>query len=203
MFRWVAVVLIAWTGSAFAQTSPNTTYCTAKATQSPAPCGPIEIVSGHSSVLKLDRPFSTVVLGNDDLVKVNAIGDRAVVITASKKDGYKMKDGKTNLMFLDKANEPMYSVEVVVTTPPDNAALGHVRIFAARGPKERRNIADYTPFACTSSDCIRLKEEYQGELSRELFVPGLQQPSGQNQINVGTQNVSGASSGGGATQTPE
>jgi hypothetical protein len=184
MFRWVAVVLIAWTGSAFAQTSANTTYCTAKAAQSPAPCGTIEIVSGHSSILKLDRPFSTLVLGDDNLVKVNAIGDRAVVITA------KIKDGKTNLMFLDKANEPMYSAEVVVTTPPDNAALGRVRIFA------QKRLADYIPYACTSEDCIRLKAEYQGELSKDLYVPGLPPPP--PQINIGPQNFGGASSGGGA-----
>jgi hypothetical protein len=127
-------------------------------------------------------------------VKVNAIGDRAVVITA------KIKDGKTNLMFLDKANEPMYSAEVVVSTPADSP-VGHVRIFAARGPKEKREIADYIPFACTSADCIRLKTENQGELSKEIYVPGAQPPLSA-QIPGGTQN-SPASSGGGATQTPE
>jgi hypothetical protein len=74
MFRWVAVVLIAWTGSAFAQTSPNTTYCTAKATQSPAACGTIDIESGHSSVLKIERRFSKLVVCDEIMVKVNAVG---------------------------------------------------------------------------------------------------------------------------------
>jgi hypothetical protein len=129
------------------------------------------------------------VIGNPNIAEVTVQDERTVLIAAKSeaaKEAAKEKGHRTNLILLDSGNQPIYSAEIVVTNVDTTTEpLGRVRVHAGK------KIADYIPYACASGDCIRLKEEYQGERSNEIFVPGLrpQSPS----INVNTENISAPS----------
>ena len=82
MIRSIIIGLVIWSGTALAQgTSTSTVYCEGQ-------CGTVEIESGHSRLLKLDREFSTVASGDDDMVSVNVMENhRMILITAKQKEG--------------------------------------------------------------------------------------------------------------------
>jgi hypothetical protein len=195
MIRSVAVVvaLITSGGSALAQTPTSMVNCAAKAIayadavaskdnvdgSMPEQCGTIEIEVGHTRLLKLDRPFKSVIVGNPDIADAVVQDQRTLLITAKtekdtakasgEKDTKPRYETRTNLLLLDNANEPMYSVELAVTNQPAGKgdivqSLGRVRVYAGG----RKEIADYTPYACSSADCIRLNMETQGELSKQI-----------------------------------
>jgi Pilus formation protein N terminal region len=194
----VVVALITSGGSALAQTPTSMVNCAAKAiayadavaskdnvdSSMPEQCGTIEIEVGHTRLLKLDRPFKSVIVGDPDIADAVVQDQRTLLITAKawgekdtakasgEKDTKQRHETRTNLLLLDNANEPMYSVELAVTNQPAGKgdlvqSLGRVRVYAGR----RKEIADYTPYACSSADCIRLKMETQGELSKEINNP--------------------------------
>jgi hypothetical protein len=188
MFRWILVALIMSSGSVLAQTPSSTVYGAAKAIKYTEQYGTIDVQVGHTRLLRLDRQFKSVVIGDPRVADIVVEDQRTVLITAKGADSTAstgtatpsgaQKNNNTNLIFLDNANEPIYSVEVVVSTPPPVDPLGRVKVYGVGGAGKSAKIADYIPWACTHGDCIRLKEEYQGEKSNELFVPGLrpQQP---------------------------
>jgi hypothetical protein len=199
MFRLILVALIMSSGSVLAQTPLSTVDGGAKAIKYAQQYGTIDIQVGHTRLLKLDRQFKSVVVGDPRVADIVVEDPRTVLITAKGPDATApnananaagpQKNNTTNLIFLDNANEPIYSAEVVVSSPPPSDPLGRVKIYGVSTQGQGKpKIADYMPWACTSGDCIRLKEEYQGEKSNEIFVPGLrpQSPS----INVNTENVS-------------
>jgi Pilus formation protein N terminal region len=192
----VVVALITSGGSALAQTPTSMVNCAAKAiayadavaskdnvdSSMPEQCGTIEIEVGHTRLLKLDRPFKSVIVGNPDIADAVVQDQRTLLITAKaekdtakawgEKDTKQRYETRTNLLLLDNANEPMYSVELAVTNQPAGKgdivqSLGRVRVYAGG----RKEIADYTPYACSSADCIRLNMETQGELSKQINNP--------------------------------
>lgn len=202
MIRWFVVALIMSSGNAFAQTASNVAaqtvanvanavaeQCTAKASlyASDQACTTINIETGHTRVLRLDRQFLSVIIGDDKVADVHVQDTQTVLITARAK-----VEGRTNVVFLDDKNRPIYSAEVFVITRPDEAPIGRVFVFN-RG---KNNIHEYYPYACTGGTCARLKEEYVGERSKDIFIPGLRQP---NQLNVNSNNIAGA---GGASGSP-
>jgi len=187
----VVVALITSGGSALAQTTTSMVNCAAKAIQyadallskdnvegsMPEQCGTIDIEIGHTRLLKLDRQFKSVIVGNSDVADIVMQDQRTLLITAKVVGEAQAKQHhgtRTNLLLLDNANEPIYSVEIAVTSPPAAKgdlvqSLGRVRVFG--GEKKPKQLTDYIPYACNSGDCIRLKPENQGELSKEIDNP--------------------------------
>lgn len=155
------IVLIVSSGSGFAQTPPIET----------------KIKTGSARVLRVEQPFKSVVIGNPDIIDAHVLGDRELVLNA------KDKAGRTNLILLDNANQEVYSAEVVVTEPEPVYAR-RVRFHT------QRELNDFFVYACTSQDCVRLKEEFPGQHSKDIFVPGLVQPPQINN-NVNTPSPSG------------
>jgi len=186
----VVVALITSGGSALAQTPTSMVNCAAKAIQyadaivskdnvdssMPEQCGTLEVEVGHTRLLKLDRQFKSVIIGNPDIADAVVQDQRTLLITAkafSEKDTKQQRrETRTNLLLLDNANDPVYSVEIAVTNQLVGKgdivqSLGRLRIYAGK----RQEIADYIPYACSSADCTRLKMESQGELSKEISTP--------------------------------
>jgi hypothetical protein len=186
----VVVALITSGGSALAQTHTSMVNCAAKAIQyadaivskdnvdssMPEQCGTLEVEVGHTRLLKLDRQFKSVIIGNPDIADAVVQDQRTLLITAKafseNNTKQQRRETRTNLLLLDNANDPVYSVEIAVTTQLVGKgdivqSLGRLRIYAGK----RQEIADYIPYACSSADCIRLKMESQGELSKEISNP--------------------------------
>jgi hypothetical protein len=147
------IVLVVSSASGFAQAPPST----------------IPLKAGNATVLRLDRPFDSVIVGNSDLIDVQPIGNnRSLVVTAKKKAA-----GRTNLILLDNMGQTIYSADVVVTQPAP--VFAKVVKFHTRG-----ELNDYFPYSCSPEDCVRLKDEQPGEHSNDIFVPGLVQPGSIN-----------------------
>jgi Flp pilus assembly secretin CpaC len=200
MFRWILVALVMSSGSVLAQTPLSAVYGAAKAINYPQQYATIDIPVGHTHLLTLDRQFKSVIVGDPRVADIAVEDQRTVLITAkdpatpstapatASTDTGTQRSNTTNLIFLDYANQPIYSAEVVVSTPTPVDPLGRVKVYGVSSQASGKAIlAGYIPWACSSRDCIRLKEEYQGEKSNDIFVPGLrpQSPS----INVNTENV--------------
>jgi Pilus formation protein N terminal region len=191
MTRWVlvSVSVLLGTGTALAQVSLAAFNSTAREVKNPQQLAQIDLELSHSRLLKLDRPFKSIVVGNPDIADVTIQDPRTILINAKAQDPKaKIKNGTTtNLILLDDANEPIYSVEIAVhertinlsppPPPPPRKEdvmepLGRMRIFSGGG---KSKLVDYIPYACSEIDCIRLKPELQNELSRDVSTPGLAQ----------------------------
>ena len=173
----LVVALMASGESAFAQSPANATFFQCSGTTESREQRKIEIETGHTCVMTVDQSFNQVVLGDSEIADVQVKTDRMVVINA------KQNVGTTNLILFNDAG-PMYSAQIVVRPQPDAPPpFGRVKIHAVRGRIRGTSVHDYFPYACTSTGCSRLKEEYRGEYSKEIFVPGLRQGPEQN-INV-------------------
>jgi hypothetical protein len=151
-------VLIVSSGSGFAQAPPNVT---------------IDTKSGTVRVLRVDRPFTSALVGNSDIIDARPLGDRALVLTA------KDKAGRTNLILLDNMNQTTYSADVVVTQL-EPAYRRVVKFHVREG-----ELNDYIPYACSPEDCVGLNVEQPGQYSNDIYVPGLSQPGTGPNIFIG------------------
>jgi hypothetical protein len=138
------IVLIVSCGNGFAQAPPS----------------PIETKTGYANVLRVEQPFKSVLIGNPDMIDAHVLGDRELLVTA------KDKAGRTNLILLDNANQEVYSADIIVKAP-DPVYPRQVTFHT------KRELNDYFVYTCTSQDCVRLKEEFPGQHSKDIFVPGL------------------------------
>jgi Flp pilus assembly secretin CpaC len=171
MIRWALVALILSSTSAFAQTAdqpdPITAKCAAKATEYAVEikCGAtLGLEPDHARLLTLDRPFTSVIVGSEDIADVqmpDPQDDRTVLITA------KSKSGKTNLLLLGAGNQPIFAAEIAVSLPiePNHNPL-HDRVYVYGLKKV---VQDYIPWACSEARCLRLKEQYQTELTNKVI----------------------------------
>ncbi len=66
----------------------------------------VTLTVGNNSVIKLDREFETVIIGDPDIVDVHSQGDRLVVLEP-------LRFGASNIIFVDK----------------DSIAIANVRVF--------------------------------------------------------------------------
>jgi hypothetical protein len=161
----VVLALMASSESAFAQSPANATFLQCDKPESRKQCAKIDIEAGHTRVMTFARPFKEVTLGDPDIADVQVKSDRMLLINA------KQKVGTTSLILFDDAG-PIHSAEIVVRPQPDAPELfGRVKIYGARQGRDS-SVHDYFPYACTSTGCTRLKEEYRGEHSKDIFVPG-------------------------------
>jgi hypothetical protein len=187
------------TGTALAQVPSSPISFAAKQVQYPQQYATIDIDVGHSQVLKLDRQFKTIVVGNPKVADV-IIEDLRTILINAKAPAVNEKEAngnKTNVIVLDNANEPIYSVEVVVHGQQQTElipSLANVRIYPGSGPGGKKQaIADYAPYSCGATDCVRLQPEYQKELSKDVYTTGFshQEVKGSTEVN-GTTQVNGA-----------
>ena len=164
----VVVALLASSESAFAQQSPaSATFYQCGTTGSREQRTKIDIETGHSCVMTVDRSFKEVALGDPEIADVQVKSDRILLINA------KRKVGTTNLILFNDAGNPMYSAQIVVRPQPDaSPAFGRVKVYGANTCARCSSVHDYLPYACTSIGCTRLKEEHRGEHSKDIFVPG-------------------------------
>jgi Pilus formation protein N terminal region len=117
----------------------------------------------------LDRSFASVIVGSEDIADVqipDPEDNRTIVITA------KSKSGKTNLMLLDTKNQPLFAAEVAVSAAiePNHQPLPD-RVYI----HDFKKLSDYTPWACSEGHCLRLKEQYQTELTNKVIDPSERQ----------------------------
>jgi Flp pilus assembly secretin CpaC len=63
---------------------------------------------GAGSTLQLERPFTTVLIGDPDVVDVRAQGDRSVILVP-------LDLGATNVVFVDEQSIAIANVRVLVT----------------------------------------------------------------------------------------
>jgi Flp pilus assembly secretin CpaC len=178
MIRWVLVALILSSKSVFAQTAagPDTVLakCLNKATEYAVEikCGAtLALEPEHVRLLTLDRSFASVIVGSEDVADVqipDPQDNRTVLITA------KSKSGKTNLMLLDAKNQPIFAAEIAVSAAvePNHQPLPD-RVYI----HSQKKVSDYIPWACNEGHCLRLKEQYQTELTNKVIDPGQAQSS--------------------------
>src|SRR5262245_28080155 len=137
------IALIVSSGSGFAQ--------------APTQAATIEAKTGTARVLRVDQPFKSVIIGDPNIIEANALSDRELVVTA------KDKAGRTNLVLLNNANQTVYSADIIVESSDP--------VYSSRVTFHTKlELSDYFPYSCTSQDCTRLKEEYPGQHSRDIFV---------------------------------
>jgi hypothetical protein len=204
MTRWVLVSVLLGTGTALAQVSPAAFNSTAREVKNPRQLAQIDVEPSHSRLLKLDRPFKSIVVGNPDIADVTIQDPRTILISAKAQDPRaKIKNGTTtNLILLDDANEPIYSAEIAVHERTSNLpleSLGRMRVFSGGG---KSKLVDYIPYACSEIDCVRLKPELQNELSRDVSTPGLAQSQSTEAPNGAPQNAPGAKTSPNAENNP-
>jgi hypothetical protein len=155
------IVLIVSSGTGFAQAPPNER---------------IDTKTGTVRVVRVDRPFTSSYVGNPDMLEVVPLSNRELLLRA------KDRVGNTNLVLLNNANETTYSADIVVTAVP----------FYPRPVQFHtlRELNDYFVYTCTPDNCVRLKQEFPGEHSNDIFVPGLI-PAPQQNISVTSPPPSG------------
>src|SRR5215469_14950156 len=137
MTRWMITFILMGTGTALAQVPSSPISLAAKQIQFPQQHGTIDLEIGHTQLLKLDRQFKSIVIGNPKVADVIVEDQRTILINAKVPDDKdKQTSGNTtfsgtttNLILLDNANEPIYSAEIIVHGPqtPPLASLANVR----------------------------------------------------------------------------
>jgi uncharacterized membrane protein YgcG len=141
MTRWMFVFVLMGTGTALAQVPSSPISLAAKQIQYPQQHGTIDIEIGHTQLLKLDRQFKSIVIGNPKLVDVIVQDERTILINAKLPDDKEKPNDNTthgsatNLILLDNANEPIYSAEVMVhgEQAPAITSLANVRVYGVSG----------------------------------------------------------------------
>jgi Flp pilus assembly secretin CpaC len=67
----------------------------------------IELTLGSGSVFRLSEPFTTVLIGDPDVVDIHTQDDRSVILKA-------LKLGASNIVFLDRQSIAIVNIRVVV-----------------------------------------------------------------------------------------
>jgi Flp pilus assembly secretin CpaC len=151
-----SVVLLASCSAGYSQPSPNCSRAEARGER----C--IEMETGHTALFRLDKPFKALFVG-DPTVADAVVQDQTTFLLNAKQ-----REGRTNIIALDDQTNVVWTASIVVTGPPDPLPVGRVRVHG-----KSKDAHEYWVYACTDNGCQRLKEEYPGERSKELFVPGL------------------------------
>jgi len=96
----------------------------------------VRVTQGIASYYRTDAPFSTVSVGNTNVVDVAALTDHSLLIEAHKM-------GTTNMLLFDKDKAPIRNVTVIV----DSQGSGFVRIH------NKALINSFTTFSCWEGGC--------------------------------------------------
>jgi len=70
----------------------------------------VTLILGAASALELERPYTTVLIGDPDIVDVHTRNDRTVILEP-------LNPGTTNLIFVDESSIAITNVRVLVRIP--------------------------------------------------------------------------------------
>jgi hypothetical protein len=142
--------------------------------QPPMATETIHITQGLASYYRAgDQSFDTVSVGDDRVIDVRPVTDRALLI-----QGY--KTGTTNIILFDQQKMPMKDVTVIV----DAQGAGFVRIH------NKKLLNSYTEYSCWDHGCQFRGETTVSEpapLPRGYLVSTYNQGTGQQQAPVITR----------------
>jgi len=93
------------------------------------------------STFTTDRPFKTIMIGNPKIVDATAQDDRTVVLTPHAV-------GETNIIFLDKKNVRVTSLNVLV----EEGAASRVQIH------NKKLVTSFTVYRCSENRCQYVEE---------------------------------------------
>jgi Flp pilus assembly secretin CpaC len=99
------------------------------------------LMLGHANLIKTDKSFSNIIIGDPKVVDVTAASDRTATLTA-------LMTGETNVLFLDKVGDLVEEYEVVVTEPQE----ARVRVH------NLSQLTGYTSYRCGRTFCDRIEE---------------------------------------------
>lgn len=142
MTRWMITFILMGTGTALAQVPSSPISFAAKQIHYPQQHGTIDIEIGHTQLLKLDRQFKSIVIGNPKVADVIVQDQQTILINAKMPEDKDKQKGSnttpgatTNLILLDNANEPIYSADIFVHLPetPAVTSLANVRVYGVSG----------------------------------------------------------------------
>jgi hypothetical protein len=132
-----ALVLLIGAGAAQAQPARET----ASADVRPDSHRIIDVTPGGQVVIQLNRPFSSISVGNPDVVDTLPRSDRVFVILGKKV-------GTADIVIFDNAND-IYKITAAVGAPrTSNRVLAH----------GKKDLQQYTAYECNPV-CVRVKDE--------------------------------------------
>lgn len=104
----------------------------------------IELKAGFATLLKLEKSFSTVSVGNPDVADVVPFQlERAILLTGKSA-------GATNVIVLDEARNEILNATVVVGARDTGKVTSH----------SRTNLHDYWAYRCTPV-CERVEDKFE------------------------------------------
>jgi len=98
---------------------------------------------GYASVLLLDKPVRTIIIGDPKITEATVQNEKTVVLTAKA-------TGKTDVIIFDDKNNQMFSAKIEV-----GAAINLVETHPKGG---RQGLQEFFGFSCTPV-CVRVKDE--------------------------------------------
>jgi hypothetical protein len=98
---------------------------------------------GHASVLLLDKPVHTIIIGDPKITEASVQSEKTVVLTAKA-------TGKTDVIIFDDKNNQMFSAKIEV-----GAAINLVETHPRGG---RQGLQEFFGFSCTPV-CVRVKDD--------------------------------------------
>jgi Flp pilus assembly secretin CpaC len=85
----------------------------------------LTLALGAGSMLKLHKPFDTVLIDNPDVVDVRALNDRSVLLEP-------LNPGVANVVFLDRRSIAVANIRVVVSDTRASRAHSGQSVYAGR-----------------------------------------------------------------------
>jgi hypothetical protein len=98
---------------------------------------------GYASVLLLDKPVHTIIIGDPKITEATVQSEKTVVLTAKAA-------GKTDVIIFDDKNNQMFSAKIEV-----GAAINLVETHPRGG---RQGLQEFFGFSCTPV-CVRVKDD--------------------------------------------
>ena len=128
--------------------------------QAPAPPAPPEVVSysdtalrpGHLRTYKLDRSFTTVVVGNPAVIDATVTADRLLTVQAKQV-------GATNVALYDPNGELIYDIRLQVAEEPIEPKP---RLRGTMVIHNKPLLQEYWTYACTPTGCRRVADAFEG-----------------------------------------
>jgi hypothetical protein len=117
----------------------------------------IRLMPGFATLLRLDRPVGTVIVGNPDVADATVQSEKTVVLTAKK------IPGDTNVIILDSENNVFFRALISV----GGQSVGKVEIHT----KGRQLLHEYYAYNCTPV-CARVKDDLEGFPRRVVTSTG-------------------------------
>lgn len=149
----VAVLVLAISGARAAdwieEMRPTPTLPQTAAGQRDEP-GVVSVDPGFARILRFDKPFRTILVGDENVARVAAQSDRVLSVVATA------PNGTTNLIVLDEGGNELFSGTIRVA----GRSVHRVEIASKKLTHE------YWTYYCTATSCHRTKDPFEGEVPK-------------------------------------